>query len=317
MREGPVGGTVLRQALAATVCCLFLTPLVVSPWTLFPFMAGKAFAARVLVELATLLYVWLMLVDHAARPRIGRLGVAVLVYLAVAVISTLAGINPYRSLWGNLERMEGLVGLLHGVALFVVVGSAFRTRAAWVRFFEFSLAASSLVALFAAIEAHRAAGVPVHRPGSTLGHPDFLATYALFQVFFAASSWRVEAAGWRRWTAAGLGVLNVVVLALTASRGAWLGLYAALIAGAVLHAIVAPPRTRTRAAAAAVAVALLAAPIAIRAMQGTALVSTMPHVVQRLAATSLAEPSAQTRLRSLRTSLRRDQGPAALRLGSR
>ncbi|MCC6195594.1 MAG: O-antigen ligase family protein [Burkholderiales bacterium] len=295
-------GELLRRATVALLWCVMLVPLASSGAALFPVQSAKGFAARVVIELAALCWFALVLREPRFRPRACLISWAVLAYCAVALLAAAAGVDAYRSFWGNLARMNGVFALLHGALLFAIAHAVLRTRADWLRLFEVSLATSAVVAAYALHEAltiaASASTLPVRvRPLATLGHPDLLATYALFQVFFAGFVLAWERMRWMRLVAFTLLGVNVVVLAVAASRGAWVGLYVALACGAGALAVYA--RGMRRAAAAAALAALLVLPLAIRALHGTELLAAMPHIVQRLAGSSLADPSIRTRLRSV------------------
>lgn len=290
---------ILRGLVFALLCGVLATPLVTAAGALFPVQTGKAFAARVLIEVAAFLYFWLALRDPRYRPRGGALAWAIAAYCAAALLATASGVNPYRSFFGNLERMNGVAGLLHAALLFAIARGILRTTTQWLRVFEVSLAVSAIAAALAVAEGLRIAGTPMPRPSSTLGHPDFLATYALFHVFFAAFVLLLERNRALRWLAGLALALNVAALALAASRGAWVGIYAALMVGAGALALSPAAGARRRTAGAAALALLIALPLAIRALHGTALEPAMPHVVQRLAGSSLSDPSIRTRLRSV------------------
>ncbi len=287
----------LSRAAIAAICVALFTPLVVTTGTLFPYVAGKGVAVRLATEAAVLLYAALVVVQPDYRPRATPIAIAVLTYVLVGALAAMLGVDPYHSVFGNLERMEGWIGLAHGVALFVVAAAVLRSRAQWLLVLEASLLASVVVAALAFVPPDTPP--PGYRPGSTLGHPDFLATYALFHVFFTVVVVAWEPARWRCALALVAGVLNIAALMVAASRGAMVGLYAAIVAGALLWAW----RGSRRRAAIAVLAALIAAPFAVRALDGTAIVDAMPHAIQRLARTTLDDPSTQTRIRSLRICL--------------
>ena len=287
----------------AALCGVLATPLLTTSAALFPVQSGKAFAARALIELAAFVYCWLALRDARYRPRAGPIAWTLLAYCAIAVAAAASGVNPYRSFFGNLERMNGALGLLHAAMLFVIARGVLRTRADWLRLLEASLAVGIVVAALAIAEGARIAGTAMPRPSSTLGHPDFLATYLLFQVFFAVFVLLLERARWLRWFAGLALALSLAALALAASRGAWVGVYAASLCGAAALALAPAFGSRRRAAGAVVLTLLLALPLAIRGLHGTPLEASMPHVVQRLAGSSWSDPSIRTRLRSVPMSL--------------
>src|SRR5262249_52926761 len=101
--------TWLRTGLVIGLFCLFVTPLVITNSLFFPFISGKAFFFRILVEL--LFGAWLVLIclDRNYRPRRSLLALALGALLVVVTLATVFGQNPYHSFWSNSERMEGLI----------------------------------------------------------------------------------------------------------------------------------------------------------------------------------------------------------------
>ena len=95
---------------------LFLVPflvLFVPSSFFFPYIAGKAFAFRLIVEIITA--GWLVLADQSPkyRPHRSYILLAATIFIVVLGVAMVAGENPYRSFWSNFERMEGLVTHLH------------------------------------------------------------------------------------------------------------------------------------------------------------------------------------------------------------
>ena len=89
----------------------------------FPFITGKGFYFRIIVEIIFALWVIIALFDSRFRPRMTPVMWALGATLAILTLSTIFGENPYRSFWSNYERMEGLVGHLHLFAVFFVLNS--------------------------------------------------------------------------------------------------------------------------------------------------------------------------------------------------
>jgi len=72
-------------------------------------MTGKALLFRSLIEFAGFLYLWLCLIQPAARPNPSKFRWSVLLYTGIVLLTSATGVNPYRSFWGDLERMEGVL----------------------------------------------------------------------------------------------------------------------------------------------------------------------------------------------------------------
>src|SRR5258706_11771153 len=73
----------------------------------FPYITGRNFAFRILVEVALALWVALAVLDKAYRPKMTPIAWAVAAFTAIIGIADLFGTNPHLSFWSRLERMEG------------------------------------------------------------------------------------------------------------------------------------------------------------------------------------------------------------------
>src|SRR5438105_119115 len=78
----------------------------------FPYITGKNFLFRIVVELVLLCYVMLALAEPKYRPRTSWLMWAVLAFVAWMAVATVFSIDPIKSFWSNFERMEGYIGLV-------------------------------------------------------------------------------------------------------------------------------------------------------------------------------------------------------------
>src|ERR1035437_949608 len=129
-----------------------LFPLVVANSYFFPFITGKAFFFRIVVEVAFASWIILAFLDAKYRPKFTPLNVSITLFVVVALIADLLGVNPIRSLWSNFERMEGWITIIHLWAFFVVATCMFGVGAEgkkmWHRWMNFSIAVATVVALY-------------------------------------------------------------------------------------------------------------------------------------------------------------------------
>ena len=141
--------TILYWGVFAGIFLLPFIPLIVTKGMFFPFVTGKNFFFRIIVEL--ILGGWLILAWRDARYRLNFSCVlgALLAFLGVITLADIFGKDFLRSFWSNYERMEGLITLLHLFAYFVVLGGMLKTRAVWKWFLSTSLGVSMFVSLFA------------------------------------------------------------------------------------------------------------------------------------------------------------------------
>src|SRR3989344_9358696 len=149
-----------------------LTPHIVSTSLLFPFIAGKAFFFRIIVEIIFGAWILLALFEPKYRPRRSALLIVLTAWFALITLAGLVGPNFYHSFWSNFERMEGIVSYLHLLAYFIILISVLKTEKLWWWFFHLSLAVSFVIGCLAIGQLFRA-GVGT-RLDTTFGNPIYL-----------------------------------------------------------------------------------------------------------------------------------------------
>jgi len=214
----------------------------------FPFITGKAFAFRILVELAFAVWIVLACRDKNARPKISALTVGVTVFTLAALLVDLTGVNPIRSLWSNFERMEGWVTIIHLWAYFIVFTSvmqsdtAEKTRQLWHRFFNVSFIAAFFVAVWGILQltGHLPIQQSADRLDASIGNAEYLAVYMLLNGFLALYM-AVVAWGKRKavgWIYVVLAFLYFLVLWFTQTRGTTLALVIGLFVALAIFAFI-------------------------------------------------------------------------------
>ena len=173
---------------------LFLIPfftLIVANSYFFPFITGKAFYFRILVEIAFAAWVVLAFLDAKYRPKWNSLTVAVTTFTIVALAADLLGANPIRSIWSNFERMEGWMTIAHLWMFFMVTVHAFGAgesgKKMWQNWMKVSLASAMIVAIYGFTQLFGLTGISqsATRVDSTLGNAAYMAVYMLLSAGFA------------------------------------------------------------------------------------------------------------------------------------
>lgn len=113
------------------IVLILLTPFVVTPDTIFPFVVGKAVYSRSLIECMFGIWAILALFRPAYRPPRSRLLLLLAVSVGVSILAACFGVSPQRSFWSTYERMQGVVDLIHWFAFAVVLASVLRTERDW------------------------------------------------------------------------------------------------------------------------------------------------------------------------------------------
>ena len=231
---------VLRGLILTGVFTLPFIPLVVAQSMFFPFITGKNFAFRIVVEVIFALWLALALVNPDYRPRRSWILYAFALFVFVLGLADIFGVNPLKSIWSNYERMEGWVTLAHLLGLLIVTTTALSTETLWRRFWFTSISVSVLIGFYGIFQL--LGWITINQGGlrldATFGNAIYLGIYMLFHIFITALMWQNA---WRegnnKW---GLGamygaimLLQAFILFFTASRGVMLG----VIGGAFLSAL--------------------------------------------------------------------------------
>jgi hypothetical protein len=110
-----------------------LTMYVVNDY-FFPFITGKNFAFRIIVEVVFVAWGLLLLVDAKYRPKFSWLLSSFAGLIIIMFFANLFGQDPHMGFWSNYERMDGYITLIHVFLYTVVLGSVLRLKSSGVRF---------------------------------------------------------------------------------------------------------------------------------------------------------------------------------------
>jgi O-antigen ligase/tetratricopeptide (TPR) repeat protein len=209
-------------------------PLYISTSMVFPYVTGKNFAFRILVEVATVLWIGLITVNKKYMPHSSAIVLSILTFTFIVGIADLSGVNPYNSFWSNYERMEGYITILHLAIYFLIIRSVLQTRKDWLLFFNIILAVSFIVSLFALSLPTTTEGTQFWmeygtRIYGTIGNPTFLAAYMLLTIFIGFITFLNTKKKYLKAYYIILILLNSAVIYLTATRGAILSGFIGLI----------------------------------------------------------------------------------------
>jgi O-antigen ligase/tetratricopeptide (TPR) repeat protein len=184
--------------------------------------------------------------------------VLVSVYLLAASLSTAMGVAPVSSVVGSAYSRMGLITLLSFfmcfVALIIGIGSSLKRLMSvlWAMVAAgFAVATYAYIQLLgqdpflpASVYTFTSAVGTVVRPSGTLGHSNYLGNFLLYTTPLAAGL-GLASSGWRtRLAAAAVTVLSAVAVALSGTRGAWLGLAAGAVVFSGLEFGIQPRRWR-------------------------------------------------------------------------
>lgn len=236
-------------------------PLIVADQMFFPFITGKNFTFRIIVEIIFASWVVLALLDANYRPKFSWMAAGGLTLLVVMFFANLFGEYPLKSFWSNFERMDGYVTLVHFYLLFIVIGSSLKTQKMWNYLFHTSLAVALYVGFYGLAQQAGLVEGGRNRLDSTLGNAAYMAIYMLFHIFMLVLV-MVRSKDWfYRGVYAILLVLFVYILLQTGTRGTFIGLIGGgtVAAGYLVLFSRSYPRVRSIAAGAIALVVLFVA----------------------------------------------------------
>lgn len=216
-------------------------PLYVANGLFFPFIGGKAFVFRIIVEIVFALWLVLMWRDKSYAPRFSWMTGVVTIFAVVALLADLLGFNPLRSIWSNFERMEGWMTIVHLWGYFMVLTSVFTEKKWWDRFFHITLFSALITAIYGIVQFF--GGAQIHqsaaRLDASLGNAAYLGVYMVIHFFIAlymsAKSWlKNKPLSWIYIIEA---IIFAFVILQTQTRGSILGLLVGVVIGLVIYLI--------------------------------------------------------------------------------
>lgn len=267
----------------------------------FPFISGKNFAFRIIIEIIFASWLILAVRNSEYRPKKTWIFWSVTAFILVSILATIFGEAPYRSFWSNYERMDGLISLLHVCAYFFVASSVL-SKQVWYWFFHTTLGASIMMGVYilfqlnGTIQAHQG----LSRVDGTFGNPTYLAVYALFHIFFALyyflpipSNGELRRKIWPSVFYLVAIILNTIGLYYTATRGAILGFIGGIVLMSLLFAF--QGKGLLRKTGIGILILMVVVVIGFFAVKDTKFVSDS-KVLSRFANISLKDDTTKTRL---------------------
>ncbi len=278
------------------------TPLIVANNMFFPFITGKAFFFRILVEVAFAAWAVLAVMDKRYRPHWTWTSVILVAFVAWMFVADLFAVNPQKAFWSNFERMEGWITLIHLLMFFVVASTVLKVERLWRVWWYTSIGVAALVGLYGAAQLGCSSGWiikagaicqnwgTIHQGGvrldASLGNATYLAVYMLFHVFVSGWLAFTTKRRWLKYTLLAFAAFFTLILFETATRGTILGLAGGLLLAALLAAFTMGKRARSFAYGAIILLLLVFG--AFVAAKDTGAIRHNP-VLGRIASISLAQ----------------------------
>ena len=224
---------ILRYLIIGGIFVIPFIPFIISSTMFFPFITGKNFLFRILIELLLGGWAILAVFDKAYRPKFSWLLISALSFVGIIALADIFGANFFKSFWSNFERMEGLLALIHLLGYFVVAGVMLNTEKLWNWFWNTSVVVSAIIGIYGLLQL--AGKININQGGvrldGTFGNASYLAIYMFFHIFitlFLLVRWR--GVSWVKYLYGAVILLQFVTLYFTATRSTLLG----IVGGALL-----------------------------------------------------------------------------------
>ena len=272
----------LKLVVFGTLFAVPFLTLYVENSYFFPFITGKNFWFRILVDVGFAAWTILALYDAQYRPKISNILYGFGALLVVMFFADAFGQHPPSSFWSNFERMDGYVSLVHTFLYMVVLGSVLTKKEHWTYLLNTSLGVATLVALIGVAQYFGYDRIPqlfnatvgATRVDSTLGNAAYMAVYMLFHIFIAIWLFIHTKKNNVRWFYVALIGLFLFVLSGTGTRGTALGLAVGILTSSIYLAIFSAQYPRLRQVAFGGIILLVVSAGAIVALRDTTFVTS-------------------------------------------
>jgi len=171
----------LKYLICVGIYGVLIVPFIVANSMFFPFITGKAFTFRIIVEIIFGLWFILIMKDKEFRPKWSWLLSSGCLLVFIMFLADINAVAPFKAFWSNYERMEGWVTLVHLLAYLLVLSSMLRTGKMWEWFLRSSVVVSVIMGGMAYSEMINTGADRVSGP---LGNPIYISHYFLFNFFF-------------------------------------------------------------------------------------------------------------------------------------
>ncbi len=288
MGSGDTAKQIARWVALGALFLIPLAPLLVANSYFFPFITGKAFFLRILIEIVVVAWAMLAFLDKEYRPRFSLIGAVIVGFVVWMFVADVFAPNALKAFWSNFERMEGWVLLIHLLGFFFAASAVLRVEKKWRAWFLTSLGVSVVICAYALLQIN--GSLAIHqgsvRIDASLGNSAYLAIYLLFNTFIALWLALTSNHAWMKWSLIALAALEATLIFFTETRGTIIGLVLALALAALLTAITAGKYARRIAAGVFILILVLVGSFYLARNSNFVQNS---HVLQRIASISLKD----------------------------
>jgi len=218
----------MRTIKTGLYAILFL-PLMLTPFTMFPWQFGRVIFFQVAVEILALawLVLWWKFPDSLMIKKLNRLDWAVIIFLAILVVTSVTGVNFNNSFFGNQSRAQGVMLWLHLGVFYFLLKNFWQTKKDWWRYISVVIGVALMVGVTAMFQNYLPdswRGDFGPRLSGIVGNPAFLAAYLILPLFFVGSLFFQTKKIYVRWLWLAVAVTFTAIIWGTGIRGALVGI---------------------------------------------------------------------------------------------
>jgi O-antigen ligase len=293
---------ILKYSIWIGIYALLIVPFIVANSMFFPYIVGKAFTFRIIVEILFGLWLIIAIKYKEFRPRFSWIFACAGVFTLVLLLADIFAVAPFKAFWSNFERMEGWVTIIHLFMYLLVAGSMFDTEKLWLWFLRANVLTGVILAVTSIDNSTEV------RFAGPLGNPIYISVYFLFIFFFSLILWYKDVlvrhlTDWSSFKKVFSIVLfyvypAVAILSFYAiyrtSRGVLIGTIGGVLMAAILIALFEKERRVIKQISIGIIVAVVAVVLTFLSVRDTDFVKNDP-TLSRLAAVSWSNVSGQAR----------------------
>ncbi len=223
----------MKKTIKILIFLLAITPIIVDKHVFSPFMAGKSFFVWSIMILISLIFIIIFFYDKDFKKEIldkikiyykHPISVLIFLFTLVVIVSSIFAVDKYIAFWGDIERGEGVIGMIYMLGVFIFSLLIFEKKD-WLIFFKFSLFISFIVLLKEFSQFIN----DINRPDSFFGNPAFLAGYLIFTIFYSLILLKEKSGKFFKYFLIFIFVFSIIGIFVSQTRGSILGILFGLI----------------------------------------------------------------------------------------
>ncbi len=203
-----------------------LTPLFVNFWVEQQFEPSKLWLLRALVWVLALFWLADWLAGFQPKPLPSSIRYLIIALVLILVLSTALSSNQYIAIFGTLERANGLLTQICYLILFVVVATKINAQHSR-QLLQVIILTAFPICLLGLAQASGWQPLPIFTDArslitTTLGRANFTGAYLALLLPLTLAAAQSATERWRRIGYGALVLLELVTIALTQARAAWI-----------------------------------------------------------------------------------------------